>query len=190
MLLAQFQGTGRDLFNLGLVTSSAGNLSIRLRERIIITRRGSALNCLEEPDLIETGLNRNDRATPLASTELPLHRAIYQATRASAIVHAHPPHATALSLAVSEIIPSDSEGIVTIGTVPVVGCNQEVKLEALAEEIARALDEHRIVMVAGHGSFATGQLLEEALSYTTILEASARINCLLKSFKVGPVTRV
>lgn len=190
MLLAQFQGTGHDLFNLGLVASNAGNLSVRLRERIVITRRGCALNCLEEPDLIETGLNRNDRVTPLASTELPVHRAIYQATRSSAIVHAHPPHATALSLSVSEIIPSDSEGIATIGTVPVVGLNREAKPGALAEEIARALDEHRIVMVAGHGSYATGQLLEEALSYTTILEASARINCLLRSFKVGPLPQV
>jgi len=32
----------------------------------------------------------------------------------------------------------------------------------LAEEIARLLGEHRIVMVSGHGSYATGQLLEEA----------------------------
>lgn len=148
------------------------------------------MNCLEEPDLIETGLNRNDRVTPLASTELPVHRAIYQATRASAIVHAHPPHATALSLSVSEIIPSDTDGVSTLGTVPVVGRNQEVKPGALADEIARALEGHHIVMVAGHGSFATGQLLEEALSHTTIMEASARINCLLRSFKVSPPTQV
>lgn len=188
MLLAQFQGTGRDLFNLGLVASSTGNLSMRLRERIIITRRGCSLNCLEEPDLIETGLERNDRATPLASTELSVHRAIYLATRASAIVHAHPPHATALSLAASEIIPSDSEGIATISTVPVLG--RGTSPEALAEEIARALGEHRIVMVSGHGSYATGQLLEEALSYTTMLEASARINCLLRSLKVGSFPQV
>jgi L-fuculose-phosphate aldolase len=159
-----------------------------LRERIIITRCNVGLNCLEEPDLIETGLNRNDRATPLASRELPIHRAIYMATCASAIVHAHPPHATALSLAAREIVPSDSEGNATIGVVPVL--SRDTKPEALAEEIARLLGEHRIVMVSGHGSYATGQLLEEALSYTTMLEASARINCLLRSLKVGSFPQV
>ncbi len=57
---------GRDLFVRGLVSSHSGNLSIGLGERIIITRRISQLGCLEENDLIETGINKNDRATPLA----------------------------------------------------------------------------------------------------------------------------
>ena len=186
MFLSQFQVTGRDLFSQGLVSSSSGNLSIRQGDRIFITRRGCALSCLEEQDLIETGLHKNDRATPLASVELPVHRTIYQQTRVSAIVHAHPPHATALSLTDREIVPSDEEGIATLGTVPVIGLNQAVSLGALAEEIARILKEQRIIMASGHGSFATGQLLEEALSYTTILEASSQINCLLRSLQVSP----
>ena len=52
MILAQFQTVGRDLFTMGLVSSNSGNLSIRLGERMIITRRGSRLGCLEEHDLI------------------------------------------------------------------------------------------------------------------------------------------
>ena len=59
-------------------------------------------------------------------------------------------------------------------------------LGALAEDIARALKESHIILVSGHGSFAIGQLLEEALSYTTILEASSQINCLLRSLQVPP----
>jgi len=78
MILTQFQSVGHDLFTRGLVSSNSGNLSIRLGERIIITRRGSRLGCLEENDLIETGRSKNDRATPLASEELPVHRALYQ----------------------------------------------------------------------------------------------------------------
>jgi L-fuculose-phosphate aldolase len=107
MVLAQFQAVGRDLFTQGLITSSSGNLSVRMADRIIITRRGCALNSLEEYDLIETGLHKNDRNTPLASTELAVHRAIYLKTAASAIVHAHLPHATTLSLITDEIVPHD-----------------------------------------------------------------------------------
>jgi L-fuculose-phosphate aldolase len=182
MILSQFQTVGRDLFTRGLVSSHSGNLSIRLAERIVITRRGSMLGSLGELDLIETGVIKNDRATPLASIELPVHRAIYHETPALAVVHAHPPHAIALSMAEKEIVPG-AEGLAQVGRVPVL-TGEKGSLE-LAQAIARALKQHRIVMVQGHGSFAIGQLLEEAYSLTTAFEESCQIACLLKSFQVS-----
>jgi L-fuculose-phosphate aldolase len=183
MILSQFQTVGRDLFTKGLVSSHSGNLSIRLGERIFITRRGSRLGCLEEHDLIETGLSKNDRNTPLASVELAVHRAIYRETPALAIVHAHPPHAVALSLTETEIVPIDTEGQSIMEKVPVLGWNMEVKPGRLGGEIARALKQSRVVLVHGHGTFAIGQLLEEAHNYTTTLEESCQVICLLKSLR-------
>jgi L-fuculose-phosphate aldolase len=60
----------------------------------------------------------------------------------------------------------------------------EVKPGGLADVIAQALKQNKIVMVRGHGSFAIGQLLEEAHNYTTTLEESCRVICLLRSLKV------
>ena len=188
MLLSQFQTVGRDLFTKGLVSSHSGNLSIRLGERIIITRRGSRLGCLQEHDLIETGINKNDRNTPLASTELAVHRAIYQETPALAVVHAHPPHAVALSLTETEIVPIDA-GLLLVGRVPVLGWHMKVKPGGLADIIAQALKQHRIILVHGHGSFAIGQLLEEAHNCTATLEESCQVICLLKSLQVSPAKK-
>ena len=185
MILSQFQSIGHDLFTRGLVSSHSGNLSIRLGDRLIITRRVSRLGSLQEQDLIETGISKNDRFTPLASKELAVHRAIYQETPALAIVHAHPPHAVALSLTETEIVPSDAEGFPIVGQVPVLGWHMKVTPGGLADIIAQALKQHRIVMVRGHGSFAIGQLLEEAHNCTTTLEESCQVICLLKSLKVG-----
>jgi L-fuculose-phosphate aldolase len=185
-MLSQFQQVGRDLFTRGLVASHTGNLSIRLRNRIIITRRGCMLGALEEHDLIETGVEKNDRSTPLASTELGVHRAIYQVTPARAIIHAHPPHATTLSLMNKEIVPSCAEGLATVGRVPVLGWNMTVKPGGLAEIIAEALKEHRIVMVHGHGCFAIGQLLEDAFNCTTALEECSQVIYLLRSLQKQP----
>jgi L-fuculose-phosphate aldolase len=185
MILSQFQTVGRDLFTQGLVSSNTGNLSIRLGTRIIITRRGSRLGSLEENDLIETGLTKNDRATPLASEELPVHRAIYRQTSAQAIVHAHPPHAVALSLTEPEIVPSDAEGLSIVGQIPVLGWRTNVTHDMLADMIAQALKQRRIVMIHGHGSFAIGQLLEEAHNYTTMFEESCRVVCLLRSLQLS-----
>lgn len=182
-MLTQLQAVGRDLFTRGLVASHTGNLSIRLRSRIFITRRGAMLGCLQEHDLIETGISKNDRSTPLASTELAVHRAIYKATPARAVIHAHPPHAIALSLTSTEIVPNGAEGLAVVGRVPVLGWNTTVKPGELAETIAEALKEHRAVMVHGHGSFAIGQLLEDAYNCTTVLEESSQVICLLRSLQ-------
>jgi len=188
-MLTQFQRVGRDLFTRGLVASHTGNLSIRLRNHIIITRRGCMLGDLEERDLIETGLEKNDRLTPLASTELAVHRAIYQTTPARAIVHAHPPHATALSLVKTEIVPKCAESLTIVGHVPVLGWNMEVKPGGMAKIIAEVLKDHRVVMVHGHGCFATGQLLEDAFNCTTTLEECSQVNCLLTSLQAQPTTQ-
>ncbi len=189
MIISQFQAVGCDLFTRGLVSSHSGNLSIRLGERIIITRRGCQLGCLDEHDLIETGISKNDRNTPLASIELPVHRAIYQATPALAIIHAHPPHAVALSLTETEIVPNDAEGLAIVSRVPVVGWHMKVKLGGMVNIVAQALKQSRIVMVHGHGSFAIGQLLEEAHNCTTTLEESCQVICLLKSLRVTSTTK-
>jgi L-fuculose-phosphate aldolase len=185
MILSHFQAVGRDLFARGLVSSQGGNLSVRLGDRMIITRRGSMLNCLQEHDLIETGINKNSRNTPLASVELPVHRAIYRETQASAIVHAHSPYAITLSLSETEIVPGNTEGREVLGAVPVVGCDMEVRPGGLADVIAQALKAQRIIMVRGHGSFATGQLLEEAYNITTALEESCHILYLLRSLQTS-----
>ena len=189
MILSQFQAVGRDLFNRGLVSSHSGNLSIKLGGRLVITRRGSMLGGLEENDLIETGIDKNDRFTPLASSELPVHRAIYRETSALAIVHAHPPHAIAMSLLETEIVPNCNEGSPLMERVPILGWNMEVKPGGLADIITEALKKYHIVMVRGHGSFAIGQLLEEAHNYTTILEASCQVLCLLQSLKVNELKK-
>ncbi len=182
MFLSQFQTIGDNLFTRGMVSSESGNLSIRTGDNLVITRRGCRLENISENDLIETGIYRNNRITPLASAELPVHRAIYQTTRAQAIVHAHPPHAVTLSLTERDIVPNP-ELISEICSVPVIGWGVKVVPGTLEDEIAAALRDHRIVLVRGHGSFAIGQLMEEAYNLTMALEESCQVSCLLKSIR-------
>lgn len=184
MLISQFQAVGRDLCARGLVSSHSGNLSIKLGERLFITHRNSMLGCLEEHDFVETGINKNDQSTPLASTELRVHRLIYQRTSVSAVVHAHPAYAVALSFSEREIVPCDVEGNLLLSKVPVLGWGTTVKTRGLDQQIAEALKESKVVLIRGHGSFAIGQLLEEALHYTTALEESCRLLYLLKALRI------
>jgi len=174
-LYQQFRDIGRDLYESGLITSHGGNISVRLGDRIVIKRRGAMLGHVKQEDLIETALDRNDSGVVLASTELIVHRAIYLATPALAIVHAHTPTAIALSLSRDEIIPLDNEGSYNLKRVPVLQAEFASGSREMADLIANALKEYKIAMLRGHGCFAIGQTLEEAFWWVSVLEACCDI---------------
>ncbi|MGD1992414.1 MAG: aldolase [Anaerolineae bacterium] len=171
----QFAWVGRDLYQAQMVSSHGGNLSIRRGNRLVIKRSGAMLAHLQPEDLIETGISQDDENTPLCSTELIVHRAIYRATPAKAVVHAHPRTAVALSLTRETISPLDSEGGTLLGPVAVVAVERPSGSPEVARAVAEALETGPIVVVRSHGSFAIGDALEKALQLTSILEESCQI---------------
>ncbi len=166
---------GRDLYTADMVSSHGGNISIRLGDRIIIKRRGAMLGNLKPHDLIETGLEKNDSGVALASTELIVHRQIYKQTPALAICHCHPRTAIALSLSRDEIVPIDNEGSYLLKKVPVIWEEFASGTPEMARNLANALQNYKIVMLRGHGSFATGQTLDEAFFWSSTLEEASQI---------------
>lgn len=175
-MLDQFQRFGRDLFLRGLTTSHGGNMSVRMGDRIIITRTGAMLGHLQESDLIETGLEENDSGVMLASSELVVHRTVYLNTSALAIVHVHPPYAVALSFVEEEAIyPIDNEGSYVFKKIPIIQAELTTGSKEVAGLAAKALREYKLVMLRGHGCFSIGPVLEEAYQWCTSLEDACRI---------------
>jgi L-fuculose-phosphate aldolase len=171
--LRAFQTIGADIFQRGLISSHAGNLSIRAGNRILLTRRGSMLGHLAEKDIVELPLDGDDSQVLMASSEVVVHKAIYKNTSALAVVHAHPPYATLLSMIQDEIIPVDSEGSYLFKKIPVVSTETTIGSREASVVISDYLREYKLVMLRGHGSFARGDMLEEAYLLTSSLEASA-----------------
>lgn len=177
-LIAQFRDIGRDLFVSGLVTSHGGNMSVRQDDRIVITRRGSMLGRLTEDDLVETGIEpcEDDER---CSRELIVHRAIYMATDARAIVHAHSPYTIARSFTRVSVVPQDSEGLYVLGEIAVVSAATTIGSPEAGELLAGALQESPVAVLRTHGPFAKGATLEEAFMHVSALEASVVILKLL-----------
>ena len=170
-----FRDIGRDLYVAGMVSSHGGNISIRYGDRVIIKRRGAMLGQLKPQDLIETGLEKNDSGVTLASTELIVHRAIYKATPALAVLHCHPRTAIAFSLSRDAIVPIDNEASYLLKMVPVVTEEFPSGTPEMANKVATALQSYKIIMLRGHGSFATGQTLDEAFHWSSTLEEACDI---------------
>lgn len=174
-LFEDFRDIGRDIYVAGLTSSHGGNLSVRVGNRIIIKRRGAQLGRLKFEDFIETKLDSQDSGITRASTELIVHRTIYQKTSALAVIHCHPRTAIALSLSRDEIIPIDVEGSYLLHKVPVVAAEFASGSQEMADLVADTLREYKLLMLRGHGVFSTGQTLEEAFHWVSCLEEACDI---------------
>jgi Class II Aldolase and Adducin N-terminal domain len=86
--LAGFQSAGRTLFTLALVLGEEGNLSTFDGSTLAITRTGASLAGLDGGDVLTGGLAGD---LPGASSDLEVHRALYEERGPGAVVHAHPP---------------------------------------------------------------------------------------------------
>ena len=175
-----FREIGEDLYTAQMISSHGGNLSIRLGDRVIIKRRGAQLGRLKPHDLIETRLDKNDSGVALASTELLVHRAIYNNTPALAVCHCHPRTAVAFSFSRDEYVPIDNEASYLLKKIPVVTEEFASGTPQMANKVAEALKNYKIILLRGHGSFATGQTLDEAFHWSSCLEESCQMELAAK----------
>lgn len=173
-ILEKFQLVGKALFTLGLNHSHSGNISFRKNDKIYITRRGSMKGFLKSSDIICLSFNKSPKDC-LASTEVNVHKAIFRNTPARAIVHCHPPIATALSLIRKEIIPLDVEGRIALPKIPILKCLKATASRELEENLPPLLAKYHSVIIKGHGIFSIGASLEDAFHYATLTEHIAKI---------------
>ncbi len=175
-IFKNFDIVGKDLSDRRLISSHAGNISLRIDDRIIITKSGSMLGWLSPEDLVEIGKDKstadNDK---LPSTEAIVHREIYKKTDAIAIIHAHNPYCTILSFVLNEIKCLDLEGKIFLQNIPVIVCKNPTASPELAKKASKQLINKPVVIVKSHGVFAKGKTLVDALKNITGAEQSAEI---------------
>ena len=167
---------GRRLHEKGFVAGTDGNLSVRLGAGgFLATPTGLPKGELREEMIVELdAAGRPSSGSP--STEWPMHRAIYEArSDVGAVVHAHPPFATALACAGHAIDrPFLSEMVISLGPVPLVPFALPSTQE-LAAKVAEALRESQGVLMANHGAVTVGPDLRTAYYRMETLEQTARI---------------
>lgn len=177
---AEFSRIGKRLFSEHLVGGNFGNMSRLTQSGYFITHTGSYLDATPAELVL---MPRNGRMTPGASSEWRVHTAVYNATEYEAVVHAHPPHAVALSFFSDTIKTVDSEGQLFASEIPVVegSCGSQ----ELADAVAEALCSSKVVIAKGHGTFAAGKSLDEAYLYTSLSEHCCKVLYMIKTMQQG-----
>jgi L-fuculose-phosphate aldolase len=168
----------RIVANQGLIRSSDGNLSARLDEsRFLMTPSGLYKMSMEPDDPIvvnENGEVLNGKPGLKPTSEINMHlEAFRQRPDINAVLHAHPPYATALTIA-GLSFPTDylPEVLIALGDVPVAQYGTP-GTPALAESIQEFIKDHNAVILSHHGSITVGKSLEEALIALERLEHAA-----------------
>lgn len=187
-LRCELAAVARRLYERGLVAASDGNVSARLPGGdILISASGTHLGELRPRDMVRMaadGRPLEPGARP--SSESPLHRAAYAARPdVQAIVHAHPPTATAFSyagLSLGEcVIPEVVLTLGRIATAPYATPGSPEGANAIKEVIA----DHDAIVLERHGVVTVGRSPWEAYYKLEKVEHAAHV--LLTARQLGNV---
>jgi L-fuculose-phosphate aldolase len=169
----------RRLYARNMLAAADGNVSVRLSDdEILITPSGRPKGFISARDLAVIALDgRVVSGKP--SMEREMHLAIYRRCPAAvSVVHAHPPHAIAWSLAKPSLkeLPTEHLGEVILGTggIPIVPYARPTT-EAMGSSLEEFLPKSRAMILARHGAVCWGEDLTEAMNGMERVEHSAQI---------------
>jgi L-fuculose-phosphate aldolase len=172
--------TNRICVENGLIRSSDGNISIRLDvDRFLITPSGLYKRCLKRGQILivnSKGELIHGKGDLKPSSELLMHMEAYrQREDIAAVLHAHPPYSTALTLAgipfPENIVPEILALLGEISTAPyAVPGTQD-----LAKSISEPIKTHDAILLSNHSSLTVGRTLEQALIALERMEFAAQL---------------
>ena len=156
----------------------SGNISLRGieddLEGYLITPSGKKYETLKPEDIVFMGLNEvtnNNNSSNIPSSEWRFHRDIYvNKQEAHAIVHAHSPHATAVSSHGKPIPPFHY--MIALAGGDDIKCAEYATFgtEDLSNNVIKALENRSACLMSNHGQVAFGKYLEDAFELAQELE--------------------
>lgn len=173
-LKQQMCDIGRRMYERGLVAGHDGNLSVRLTEsEVLCTPTGVCKGRMAPDDLCVVDLDgKQIGGCRKRTSEILLHVEILKArTDVQAVVHSHPPHATAFAVTGKPVprgITAEAEyflGEIAIAPYETPGT------ETFAKTILPHVRQSNVCLLANHGAVTFADSLEQAYALTEMLDA-------------------
>ena len=169
---------GHSLYRLGFVAANDGNISVKVSDNeYYCTPTGVSKGALTPDMIIKVDKNGNKLEGKLnPSSEIKMHMRVYQERPdVNAVVHAHPPIATAFTVAGIDldqyILP---EAVLTIGEVPTCAYGTPSTME-IPDSLEPYLQNHDAFLLQNHGALTVGINLTKAAFIMEEVEFNAKI---------------
>ncbi len=165
----------REMTRLGLNQGRAGNASVRAGRGFLVTPTGMDTAGLKPADIVEMDFDGAARGRRAPSSEWRFHGDILrQRPEFGAVLHAHPPHGTALAC-LRKPIPEFHYMVAVAGGRDIrCGAYATFGTKALSRHALAALKGRKACLLANHGMIACGEDLDAALALAQEVEALAR----------------
>jgi L-fuculose-phosphate aldolase len=154
----------------GLVLGTAGNVSVRADDRVVVTPTGCVLAEVAPDEMSVVDLDGGSVEGPAPTSELGLHLGVYRAMDwTGAVVHTHSPMATAVGCVLDEL-PAIHYGMLALGGSVRVAPYATFGTEELHAHVLAALEGHTAALMRNHGTLNCGASLDAALDGAFLLE--------------------
>jgi L-fuculose-phosphate aldolase len=168
------------LYAQGLTTTSGGNISLRISDDLILlTPSATDKGNMTAEQIAEIGMDGTNHTPGLKpSGETSMHLEIYKSRPdVQAIVHAHPPMASAFTTVDKKLnVRLIAESYAILGE-PVIAPYALTGTQELADAVASGLAGNTsCVLMKNHGALTVGGTLLEAFDRMEVLENAAKIN--------------
>ncbi len=191
--------SGRELYQLRLMTGTGGNISGRIDDKaIVITPSGVCKGKMKAYDLIRMLIETGQvTAGGKPSMETPFHLAFYRQRKdVGAVIHCHPLFCTLLSVtgetARTDLTPEGLMVLKDVSFIPYATPGSE----QLAKNLAMGMDGHDAFILEKHGAITVGRDIQDAchkmetLEFLAELQVRARGNDRLKPLSAEEKGRV
>jgi L-fuculose-phosphate aldolase len=165
----QVAASARRLAALGLTLGTAGNVSMRAGDRILVTPTGAVLEHVRAPEISVVDRDGASLEGPAPTSELALHLGAYDRYGPGAVVHAHAPVATALASVLDEV-PAVHYQMIELGGSVRVAAYETFGTVELATATLDAMRGRTAVLMANHGTLTYGDDLGQAVGRAQLLE--------------------
>src|ERR1700723_2777754 len=165
----------RQMNSLGINQGTSGNISLRHGEGMLITPTSTPYDAMQPAQIVFMKLDGAPAAGQRPSSEWRFHRDILKARpEVNAVVHAHPPFSTVLSIMGMEI-PRVHYMIACAGG-DTIRCAPYATFgtEELSRHAVTALQDRSACLLAHHGMIVTGPSLAKAMWLAVEVETLAR----------------
>ena len=189
-LRAEMVSLSGSLFERGYVHGTAGNVSARIGDTILMSPTRGSLGRLSAETLSLVTLEGAHIGGAPPTKEADLHLSIYrERPDAGAVVHLHATFSTALSC-LADTDPEDAMPPITpyllmrVGRVPLVPYHLPGS-DALAEAVRAKARDHRAVLMANHGFVVAGRTFSDAVANAEEFEENAKLLFILRGCKIN-----